>query len=94
MALVHVERVTENWPLGDPEEAEPNLTTIDCVVNGTGYVRMGYHADEIDSADDVKTKLKNDAAILLDPVKQKKLAFPVPSGGRERSDWIPSDFSV
>jgi len=93
MATVHVTKVTEGWPQGNPEEGDPNLTTIDCTVDGK-YVRMGYLQSAITSSSDVENKLTNDASILKDASKQHDDPFPDPSGGADRPDWIPADFTI
>jgi len=94
MALVHVVRVTDGWPQGDPEEGDPNLTTIDCEIDGVKYVRMGYVQGVVTSASEVEAALTSNASILLNVNKQYDNPFPVPPGGVDKPDWVPSDFNI
>lgn len=91
MATVHVTKVTEGWPAMPP--FLPQLTTIDMTINGK-YVRMGYSSSEITSSSDVQTKLTADTAVITNADKQHDDAYPAPSGGTDKPDYIPDDFDV
>jgi len=90
MATVHVTAVTEGWPVQLDGSA---LTTIDMTVGGK-YVRMGYHTEDITSSADVEAKLTADADTLNDAEKQHEGAFPAPTGGTDKPDYVPDDFDV